>query len=61
MKELLIYVVLICIAAIFVVVNYKKSQGNRKSRRHKRFRESYSEKKKLKKKEVNENLHENGR
>ena len=55
MKEAIIYLIIIAIVAIFVFINYKKSQGNYRGRRHKRFRDSYLEKKKNKK--DNENLH----
>lgn len=55
MKEVIIYIVIIAIVAVFVFINYKKSQGNYRSRRHKRFRDNYLDKKK--KKEDNENLH----
>jgi FtsZ-interacting cell division protein ZipA len=55
MKEVIIYIVIIAIVAVFVFINYKKSQGTYRNRRHKRFRDSYLDKKK--KKEDNEDLH----
>lgn len=55
MKEVIIYIIIIAIVAIFVLINYKKSQGNYRRIRHKRFRDSYLDKKK--KKEDNEDLH----
>lgn len=54
MKEVIIYIAIIAILAIFVLINYKKSQGKFRSRKHKRFRDSYLEKKK---KKDNEDLH----
>jgi type II secretory pathway pseudopilin PulG len=55
MKEVIIYIIVIGIVAVFVLINYKKNQGKVRSRKHRRFRDSYLEKKK--KKEENENLH----
>ena len=55
MKEVIIYIVIIGIVAVFVLVNYKKGQGRLRRRKHGSFRESYLEKKK--KKKENENLH----
>ena len=57
MKEVIIYIIIIGIVAVFVLVNYKKSQGRIRNRKHRSFREGYLEKKKKKKK--NENLHYN--
>ena len=53
MNEVIIYIIIIGIVAIFVLVNYKKSQGKLRNRKHRSFREGYLEKKKKK----NENLH----
>ena len=53
MKEVIIYIIIIGIVAVFVLVNYKKSQGRLRNRKHRSFREGYLEKKKKK----NENLH----
>jgi len=53
MKEVIIYIIILGIIAVFVLVNYKKSQGKQRRRKQKNFRESYLEKKKKK----NENLH----
>ena len=53
MKEVIIYIIVIGIVAVFVLINYKKSQGRLRKRKHRSFRDSYLEKKKKK----NENLH----
>jgi len=55
MKEVIVYIIITVILAIFVLINYKKSQGKYRNRKHKRFRDSYLEKRKNK--EDNENLH----
>jgi len=55
MKEVVVYIILISILAVFVIINYKKSQGSYRNRRQKKFRDSYLEKKKQKEKD--ENLH----
>lgn len=40
------YLIVIAAVAILVIFNYKKSQSTFKNRKHKRFRESYEDKKK---------------
>ncbi len=55
MKEVVIYIILISIAAVFVIINYKKSHGSYRNRKHKKFRDSYLEKRKQKEKD--EDLH----
>jgi len=55
MKEVIIYICIIAIVAVFVLINYKKSQGKFRNRKHRRFRNGYLGKKK--KREENENLH----
>ena len=60
MKELILYSILIFVAAIFVLINYKRGQSRLRGRKHRRFRDSYLEKKKEKNKEKeNEDLHKN--
>lgn len=44
--SLITYLVVIAAIALMVIFNYKKSQRNYKNRKHKRFRDSYLEKKK---------------
>lgn len=62
MRELILYSILIFVAAIFVFINYKKGQSKLRGRKHRRFRDSYLEKKREKNKgKDNEDLHENRR
>lgn len=62
MRELILYSILIFVAAIFVLINYKRGQSRLRGRKHRRFRDSYLEKKKEKIKEKeNEDLHKNRR
>ncbi len=58
MKEVITYIILLAIVAVFVLVYNKKSQSNFRKRKSKRFRDGYLEKRKEKNKEEdNENLH----